>query len=262
MLNSGPLEASLPIEGLGEPLYVFPIVESTNDEAKKFAEQGAPQGTLILAEAQSRGRGRQGRRWFTESGSGLALSLVLRPKPTPEIVTRLTVMGALAVTECLIEAGAKAWIKWPNDVIVTEGKVAGVLVEATWVGEELDYVVLGIGVNVHPASIPPHTLTFPASCVDDAVGYKIDRQTLLVNILGRIGYWYHTTDTEAIVQAWENSLAYRNQQVQLSTEGTRLIGTLEGLAPDGRLRLALEQGDCILVDAGDLSLRPIDSEID
>lgn len=262
MLNPQRLEAVLPVGGLGEPLYVFPSLGSTNDEAKAMAAKGTAHGTLIVADAQSKGRGRRDRTWYTEPGGGLAFSLVLRPKQDASINTRLTVLGALAVTECLNELGGKAWIKWPNDVVMADGKVAGVLVEASWLGDALDYVVIGIGVNVHSGSIPDQPLSFPASYVDHAVGYKVDRHELIVNILRRISYWLSSDKSKAMVQAWEEHLAYRDQAVQLSDGGEVLFGRIEGLESDGRLRLLMEDEEIKLVEAGDLSLRPIDSNED
>jgi BirA family biotin operon repressor/biotin-[acetyl-CoA-carboxylase] ligase len=148
MLNQRRLEAGLPIEGLGDPLYVFSTLGSTNDEAKSLANQGAPHGTLVLADEQTSGRGRQDRKWYTKAATGLALSLILRLESTPAAMSTLTVLGALAVTESLTQLGVKAWIKWPNDVIVEAGKLAGVLVEAVWLGDQIEYGIVGIGVNV------------------------------------------------------------------------------------------------------------------
>jgi BirA family biotin operon repressor/biotin-[acetyl-CoA-carboxylase] ligase len=262
MLKTSRLEARLPIEGLGEPLHLFPSVGSTNDEAKRLAEQGSPHGTLVVADEQSAGRGRLGRSWSTPARSALAMSLVLRPAPMPAVTSTLTVLGALAVTESLTKRGAQARIKWPNDVIVSEGKLAGVLVEASWIGSEIVYGVLGIGVNVRPESIPQSGLDYPASCVDQAVGYEVDRHELLFDILESLGSWYRAVGSTALVEAWERCLAFRHQHVRLQSTETAFDGWLEGLAPDGRLRLELESGEIILVGTGDLSLRPIDSGLD
>jgi BirA family biotin operon repressor/biotin-[acetyl-CoA-carboxylase] ligase len=261
MLNTRRLEARLPIEGLGEPLYFFSSIGSTNDEAKRLADQGAPHGAMVLADEQSSGRGRLNRRWYTPAKSALAMSIILRPSLMPAGISTLTVLGALAVTESLIKRGVQAWIKWPNDVIVKDGKLAGVLVEASWMGSEIDYGVLGIGVNVRPQSIPRDGLEYPASCVDHAVGEKVDRYELLFDILSSLGSWYRASGTTALLDAWERSLAYRHKPVLLRSEETELAGTLRGLAPDGRLRLQLESGETILVGAGELSLRPIDSDM-
>jgi BirA family biotin operon repressor/biotin-[acetyl-CoA-carboxylase] ligase len=262
MLNQSRLEAGLPIEGLGDPLYLFSTLGSTNDEAKSLASQGAPHGTLVLADEQSSGRGRRDRKWYTEAGTGLALSLILRPESTPATVGTLTVLGALAVTESLTQLGIKAWIKWPNDVIVEAGKLAGVLVEAGWLGEQLEYAIVGIGVNVRASSIPEFMLDFPAACVDHAAGKRVDRHELLFNILRSLGSGYRQIGTEALIKTWGSNLAYLNRDVTLQGEGTTYVGKLEGLEADGRLRLKLKKGETIRVSTGELSLRPIDSALD
>ena len=256
------LEARLPIEGLGKPLYVFSSIGSTNDEAKRLADQGSPHGTMVVADAQSSGRGRLKRSWSTPERSALAMTLIVRPSSMSSAMSTLTVLGALAVTESLIKRDVEAWIKWPNDVIVKTGKLAGVLVEASWMGSELEYVVLGIGVNVRPQSIPKSGLEYPASCVDHAVGKKVDRYELLFDIIHNLGNWYRAAGTTALLDTWEGYLAYRHNQVLLRSDETELTGKLEGLAQDGRLRLQLESGEIIFVGVGDLSLRPIDSNMD
>ncbi|TFH35800.1 MAG: biotin--[acetyl-CoA-carboxylase] ligase [Anaerolineales bacterium] len=262
MLETSRLQARLPIEGLGEPLYVFDSIGSTNDEAKHLADEGAVHGTLVVADEQTTGRGRRDRQWHTQAGSGLAMSLVLRPASMQATVNSLAVIGALAVSESLSKRHVQSWIKWPNDVIVKAGKLAGVLAEVSWIGNEIEHAVLGIGVNVNPRSIPQFALEFPASCVDDAVGKKVDRHELLFDILRSLGSWYRAAGSPALLEAWEQHLAFRHQQVILRNAQTEMRGRLEGLAPDGRLRLALDSGEMVLVGVGDLSLRPIDSGMD
>lgn len=262
MMDTRRLEARLPIEGLGKPLHVFSSIGSTNDEAKRLADQGSPHGTIVVADTQSSGRGRLSRSWYTPARSALALSLIVRPSSMLSAISTLTVLGALAVTESLTKRDVDARIKWPNDVIVKDGKLAGVLVEASWMGSEIEYAVLGIGVNVRPQSIPKSELEFPATCVEHAVGEKVDRHELLFDILNNLGIWYRAAGTTALLDAWERYLAYRHKQVLLRNEETEFTGKLEGLAPDGRLRLQLESGEIIFVGVGDLSLRPIDSDMD
>jgi BirA family biotin operon repressor/biotin-[acetyl-CoA-carboxylase] ligase len=262
MLNQSRLKVGLPIEGLGEPLYMFSTIGSTNDEAKSLASQGAPHGTLVVADEQTSGRGRQDRKWYTAAGAGLALSVILRPESMTATMGTITVLGALAVTESLAQLGVKAWIKWPNDVIVEEGKLAGVLVEAGWLGDRIEYAVVGIGVNVRTSSIPEFRLDFPATCVDHVVGNRVDRHELLFNILRSLGFWYRQVGTDALIGAWESNLAYLHQDVRLQGEETSCVGKLEGLEADGRLRIGLEEGKTIQVSVGAISLRPIDIVLD
>ena len=263
MIDIDYLEAGLPVEGLGEPLYVLSTIGSTNDEAKKLAERGASHGTLIVADEQSKGRGRLNRKWHSNIGSGLALSLIMRSRLLPRVDTRLTVLGALSVVGVLAEQGVEAWIKWPNDVIVSEGKLAGVLVETSWHGDEMDYAIVGIGVNIRPSSIPPRVeLDYPATCVDHAVGESQKREELLLDLIRILGTWYRAIGSDELMHAWQRHLAFRNEQVQLCGKESTTYGRLEGLDADGRLILRLDTGETIVVSEGDLSLRPIDSNMD
>jgi BirA family biotin operon repressor/biotin-[acetyl-CoA-carboxylase] ligase len=165
------LQALLADLPLGSVRY-FATVGSTNDLAGRWVEAGAPDLALVAADEQTAGRGRLNRRWITPPSSALAFSLVLK-NPVEADVLRYTALGALAVCDALNAALSPvlpAQIKWPNDVIATRRKLAGVLAEAHWQGESLTAVILGIGINVAPPSVPPdEQLNYPATCVESVV---------------------------------------------------------------------------------------------
>lgn len=262
MLDAERLRANLPLAGLGTPMYFYPSIGSTNDRAAELAEEGAPEGTLVVAEGQTAGRGRGGRPWFTPPGVALAFSLVLRPSDlSVEALGSLSALGALAVVEGLRSTGVAAWIKWPNDVLIEGGKVAGVLVEASWLGGSLAFAVLGIGVNVRPGAIPPAgRLEFPATCVEAALGRRVDRQRLLASIVAGVARWYPRLGSQEIVQAWEDRLAYRGQMVAVvGPGGEEQRGRLLGLSASGSLRLESEEGALRHIGERSVHLRPIDS---
>jgi len=177
MLDVERLQSDLPSHGLGEPLHFFQSIGSTNDHAMSLARDGAPHGTLVVAEEQTEGKGRFGRKWFTPPNSALAFSLLLRPEGIPiEAMGDLTALGALAVAEAIEGLGIEGQIKWPNDVMLIGQKVAGVLVEGSWIGDQLEHAILGIGINVRPESVPPkEEIDIPATCIDTAVGGRVDR---------------------------------------------------------------------------------------
>jgi BirA family biotin operon repressor/biotin-[acetyl-CoA-carboxylase] ligase len=263
MLSASRLVASLPICGLGEQFHFFPTIGSTNDQALELARQGAPHGTLVVADEQTAGRGRAGRHWVTPPNSALALSLVLRPVGLPtEAVGGMTVIGALAVAEALEGIGVEAQIKWPNDVLLSGRKVAGVLVEGSWMGNEIEYAVLGIGVNMRPEAVPPAAeVDYPATCVEDTVGKHVERTALLLSIVEGVGRWYPHLGRSALSEAWNSRLAFQGQEV-LVVGGTEqeIVGRVLGLSTDGRLRLASAAGEILEISAGDVHLRPVDMD--
>ncbi len=264
MFSEKRLKSSLPVRGLGEPLHFYKSVASTNDRAQALAQEGAAHGTLVVADEQTAGRGRFQRSWSTPPRSALALSLILRPEDiTPVALARLNMLGALAVVESLATLGLEARIKWPNDVITSEGKVAGVLTEGIWMGEDLEYAVLGIGVNVSPKSVPDRKeVDYPAACVEEGIEGKVSRIGLLVDIVGRIGSWLSLLDSEQLHAAFENFLAFRGQPVKISGADMELSGLLEGLTPNCRLRIVLPAGEVIILGGEDMRIRPVDMNRD
>ena len=242
----------------------YQVVGSTNDEAKSWAEQGAPDLALVTADEQTAGRGRAGRRWYTPAGTALAFSLVLHPTPAEQpYLGRFTALGTLAVCQALSAAyGLAAQIKWPNDVLLGGCKVAGVLAETHWAGDQLAAVVLGIGINVataslNPAALPPAALNFPATSVEASLGYLPERLDLLHAVLAALLDWRVRLASPEFVPAWEAALAFRNQWVQLlpgEGPGPAQDGLVLGLTPDGALRLRTPQGTEFTADVGELRL--------
>ncbi len=173
---------------LGSVRY-YPTIGSTNDLAARWAEAGARDLSLVVADEQTAGRGRMQRRWLTPAGSALAFTLVLRQdkEALAGRVAQVTALGALAVCDTInaaLPAVTPAQVKWPNDVVASRRKLAGVLAEAHWKGDELMALILGIGINVAPASVPPaEALDFPATCVETELGASVDRWELLHAVL-------------------------------------------------------------------------------
>lgn len=264
MFSEKSLKSRLPVEGLGEPLYFYKTVASTNDRAQELAQENAAHGTLVVADGQTAGRGRFQRSWFTPPRSALALSLILRPDDlTQEALARLNMLGALAVVESLGALGLEARIKWPNDVIISGGKVAGVLTQGSWIGEDLEYAILGIGVNVRPKSVPDcREVDYPAACVVGGLEGKVSRAGLLVDVVGRIGRWLNKLDSEQIHSVFEDVLAFRDQPVKISGAEMQLTGVLRGLTPDCRLRIALAAGEVIILGGEEMQIRPVDMNRD
>lgn len=245
------------------PIRYMESLGSSNEEAVRWAEKGASNLALVIAEEQTAGRGRQGKRWFTPPGVALAFSLILRLEPRGAYpLPYLTGLGALAVCTALQKNyGLQTKIKWPNDVLVSGHKLAGVLVETNFHGEELEFAVLGIGINVAPGSVPPESkLDFPATCVEAELGKPVDRMALLRYVLEDVLSWLSRLENEDFLQSWERQLAYRDQWVQLvNSEQEPIEGRLLGLEVDGSVRLALDTGLEKAFPFGQIHLRTVDS---
>jgi BirA family biotin operon repressor/biotin-[acetyl-CoA-carboxylase] ligase len=269
------LERALDDLGLG-PLRYIDRTTSTNDVALSWLEQGAPDSALVVANEQISGRGRGSRKWFTPPGAALAFSLVLKHLPERfmsknHTLSQTTALGALAVQDALYsECGLRALIKWPNDVLVHGRKLAGILVEADWLGDHLQGIVLGIGVNVSPASVPPQSsLSTPATSVEDAHTLiaqetsaeprRVDREKLLHAVLKSLLKWRVKLGQPELIHEWEIRLAFKGEWVQIRSAGSQSTvqeGRIIGLGQDGSLRLIDRNGVESSITTGDLNLRP------
>jgi BirA family biotin operon repressor/biotin-[acetyl-CoA-carboxylase] ligase len=256
------------------PVRFYPQTGSTNDDANHWAQVGAPDLALVIAEEQTQGRGRLARSWFTPPGAALALSLVLRPDQTPvdaeqpQALARLTALGALAVCSALkdISGGAlQPEIKWPNDVLLERQKTAGILVEISWEGERFVAAVLGIGINVSSRSVPPaKTLLFPATCVEAALGRGVERLELLRAVLEGVLFWRQRLNKAEFLQAWQEQLAFKGTWVQISRDDPSGVSMQEarlvGVRADGKLELIDREGKTITLETGEVTLRPAERD--
>ncbi|MGE5071819.1 MAG: biotin--[acetyl-CoA-carboxylase] ligase [Anaerolineae bacterium] len=251
--------AGFPLGGL----RFFPTIGSTNDEALAWAAAGAPDAALVVSDEQTAGRGRSGRKWHTPPGAALAMSLILRPTVFERTAPgRYTGLAALAVAQHCQMLGLQAEIKWPNDVLLTGRKVAGILVESVWAGDALDAAVVGIGLNVAAAALPPpETLAFPATSLETELGEIPHRATLIREILASLLAWRSRIASPDFMHAWESSLAFKGQTVTVARDGEEpTVGKLLGLEPDGSLRM-LGGTEAEIVHFGEIHLRPMDDRI-
>ncbi len=256
------LETKLANINLGGIRY-FGSVTSTNDLALRWAGAGAPDLALVAANEQTAGRGREDRIWFTPPDSALAFSLVLRPQSSKEYSnTQLyTALGALAVCETLNEAFPAvfpAQIKWPNDIVVNQRKLAGILAEAQWQGDQLQSVVIGVGINVATQSVPPaETIDFPATSVETVLGQKIDRWGMLHAVLTKMIELRTAMASPNFIKAWDLRLAFRGEWVYISKkDGPVRELQIAGLGENGALRVRDRTGKVHLLQFGEIKLRP------
>jgi BirA family biotin operon repressor/biotin-[acetyl-CoA-carboxylase] ligase len=238
-------------------LRYFEQVGSTNDIALQWAEEKDIRDySLVLANEQIMGRGRNGRKWQTPPDTALALSLILLPNSNEKKKLILfTALGALALAASLKEKfNIDAQIKWPNDVLIDGEKVAGILVEANWIGDTPKAVVLGMGINIRSEAVPPTKETlFPATSLEDALGAPMARLDVLRGLLQALVNWRPRLGGDEMVTAWDEHLAYKGQQVEIrGRDGQVTQGKVLGINKDGSLRLDTVQS----IHFGDVHLRP------
>jgi BirA family biotin operon repressor/biotin-[acetyl-CoA-carboxylase] ligase len=258
-MNQRELKKSLSKLPLGDIKY-FESIGSTNDEALAWAANDSPDFSLVVADEQTAGRGRLDRKWYTPKETALAFSLLLRPTAEEKpYLTRTVGLAALAVAESLRKHGLTAQIKWPNDVLIHGRKVCGILTESVWSGEDVDCVVIGIGINVLKGSVPPsETLLFPATSLEEELGYAPERLEILKEILTTLLELRPRMTTDEFLDQWQSLLAFQEQPVQVESADTPTVnGQLVGLDTDGSLRLRNEHGEFVTVRFGDVRLRPV-----
>ncbi len=254
----GPPALQQALHGFPLPAWrYYPVTGSTNDNALAWASAGAPEGCLVLAARQTRGRGRQGNRWWSHPEAALTFTLIARPLPAERPhLTRFTAWGAVALAEALEALGLAIAIKWPNDILLKGRKIAGVLAETVWEGSRPAAVVVGLGVNLAAEAVPPpETTDFPAGSIADALGAPPPRWGFLVAVLRQMLRWRYRLTAPGFLQAWEARLAYRGRTVRAGST----TGVLLGLDARGGLRLRLPSGEIGTCHALRGHLRPVDS---
>lgn len=232
---------------------------STNDDAAAWVHNGAPDGALVVADHQTGGRGRGGRRWLSVPGSSLTLSLVFHPIAAEKAhITRFTALAALALADTFELLGLTPQIKWPNDVLINHRKVAGVLVEVQWLGDAIAAVVVGVGVNVTAEAIPHSAvLRFPATSVESELGVGVDRWGILATFLHRIQQLRQLLPTADFMDRWNNRLAFQGQTLPIRLlDGTETQAKVLQVLSDGRLSVQLPDGRQQLLVAGEIDYQP------
>lgn len=245
---------------LGCAILRFDSLPSTNDLARKMAEQGAAEGIAVLAREQTRGRGRQGRRWVSPRGEGLYLSVILRPTVEPTRATVITLAAAIAVTETLaFDYAVAADIKWPNDIHARGRKVCGILVESAIEKSKLDYAVLGVGVNLGQREFPAELQEVATSVLIES-GRRVTPDEFAVPLLARLEAWYRIALREpaAIIAQWQALSSYAEGcAVRVENGDGAIEGITRGLAPSGALIVETADGHRREVFAGEVRLRKV-----
>ena len=243
--------------------YHYEVLDSTNKKAKELAEVGCPHGTLVTADAQEAGVGRRGRSWSSEPGQGIYMSLVLRPNLPTNKASMLTLVSAMAVSKAIYEmikdCGVYPFIKWPNDIVLRGKKVCGILTEMSTKKGEIDYVVVGIGVNVHNCEFPPE-ISQMATSIEMEIGHGVARERIVELIWMQFEKYYdifmETYDMSLLQEEYQQMSANKGRRVTVLDPAGEFEGTARGITTNGELIVDTTEGQR-LVSSGEVSVRGI-----
>ncbi|HTB82049.1 MAG TPA: biotin--[acetyl-CoA-carboxylase] ligase [Candidatus Sulfotelmatobacter sp.] len=244
---------------IGRDIQVFQETNSTNDVAEKLARDGVPEGVVVFAEAQTKGRGRLGRKWMSPARKGLWFSVLLRPKLHPLETTQLTVISATALRRAIKTiCNLNAEIKWPNDILLGGKKAAGILTEMSAETDRVRHVIIGIGVDVNlDAGEFPAELKKIATSLKAATGEKISRAELAVEILRELDADYariRAGKFSEVADEWESACVTIGKNVTVHVGDRQFRGRAESLDDDGALLVRTEHGHLERVIGGDVTL--------
>ena len=243
---------------LGTEFHYFSEIGSTNAYARRLAEQGAREGELVIADSQTNGRGRLGRHWVSPANVNLYISFVLRPKLPPARAPQITLMAAVALAETLESfLPVPPSIKWPNDITVNGKKLAGILTEVNCGNESVEFVILGIGVNVnYPVDLMPEEIRQRATSVLVERQNKVSREDLLWRLIQDLERCYGEIEENGfapLAPRWEAYFGWRGQRVRVELLDQVMFGKARGIDHDGALLLEDDHGGLQRVIAGDVT---------
>ena len=258
ILSRTELESNRKTTWVGEEIHYFDSTDSTNTRAKRLAEDGAVHGTLVVADEQTGGRGRRGRVWESQKGVSIYMSLVLKPEIEPNHASMLTLITAMAVAGGIEKTtGLECKIKWPNDIVIHRKKVCGILTEMSTQMDYINYIVIGIGINVQNESFPEEIGEVATSLRIES-GKKQNRAAIIEAVWEEFEKYYDiylkTEDMQGLVGEYDQKLANMNKQVRVLDPKDPYEGTARGITPKGELIVDTWEARK-LVSSGEVSVR-------
>ncbi|MDD6744262.1 MAG: biotin--[acetyl-CoA-carboxylase] ligase [Roseburia porci] len=258
LMNKVELESIRNTTWAGQEIYYYDVTDSTNIRAKELAEEGHPSGTLVVADRQESGRGRRGRSWDSPSGTGIFMTLLLKPEMNPNHASMLTLVAAMAVARAISKcADTEALIKWPNDIVIGEKKICGILTEMSAQFDFINHIVIGIGINVHNEHFPEEIVE-TASSILLQTGKRIRRAELIEQILEQFEHYYaifmETEDLSGLVKEYNSILVNMNKSVRVLDPKEPFEGKAMGITKKGELIVDTWESRK-MVSSGEVSVR-------
>lgn len=251
---------------IGNNIIYFDSIDSTNNEAKKWAREGTKEGTVVIAEEQTMGRGRLGRNWTSPKYKGIWMSIILRPDIAPMKVSKITQIGAAAVTMAAEEMGIDTFIKWPNDIIMNGKKVCGILTEMSGELTKVNYVIMGIGINVNIEKEEfPEEIQIVASSLKIEKGQYIKRKELVSKVLNNFENLYNEFINEGkidkSIEICRKKSILIGKQVRIIEREKETKAKALDLSKDGKLIVQYGDGKVEEIISGEISVRGLNGYV-
>lgn len=261
LMTEAEIKSLMHTDWVAKEVLYFDTIDSTNIKAQELAEKGYQSGTLVVADKQESGKGRRGRSWVSPSGTGIFMTLMIKPDINPNNASMLTLVAALAVAKAITSVtGEEALIKWPNDIVVNGKKVCGILTEMNAQFDYINHIVVGIGINVHNESFPEEISQMASSLMIEAGGKRFHRAQIIAETMAYFEQYYDTflktQDLSALVREYDKLLVNRNKSVRVLDPKEPFDGKAMGITPNGELIVDTWESRK-LVSSGEVSVRGI-----
>lgn len=261
LMTEAEIKSLMHTDWVAKEVLYFDTIDSTNIKAQELAEKGYQSGTLVVADKQESGKGRRGRSWVSPSGTGIFMTLMIKPDINPNNASMLTLVAALAVAKAITSVtGEEALIKWPNDIVINGKKVCGILTEMNAQFDYINHIVVGIGINVHNESFPEEISQMASSLMIEAGGKRFHRAQIIAETMSYFEQYYDTflktQDLSALVREYDELLVNRNKSVRVLDPKEPFDGKAMGITPKGELIVDTWESRK-LVSSGEVSVRGI-----
>lgn len=261
LMTEAEIKSLMHTDWVAKEVLYFDTIDSTNTKAQELAEKGYPSGTLVVADKQESGKGRRGRSWVSPSGTGIFMTLMIKPDINPNNASMLTLVAALAVAKAITSVtGEEAMIKWPNDIVINGKKVCGILTEMNAQFDYINHIVVGIGINVHNESFPEEISQMASSLMIEAGGKRFHRAQIIAETMSYFEQYYDTflktQDLSALVREYDELLVNRNKSVRVLDPKEPFDGKAMGITSKGELIVDTWESRK-LVSSGEVSVRGI-----
>jgi BirA family biotin operon repressor/biotin-[acetyl-CoA-carboxylase] ligase len=250
---------------LGNDIYCFKTIDSTNNYGKKLAMDGAEEGTIVISDEQTGGRGRLGRTWVSPNGSNIYMSMILRPAIYPSEAAKITEITAAAVANAIDKVtNLEVGIKWPNDIILDNKKICGILTEMSAELNDINYVIVGIGINVNIHEFPEDIKDI-ATSIRMTLGGEVSRRKLVINIVKEFEKLYYdfigTGSLKKTVDICKERSVTLGKTVKIINKNTTMIAKAIDISQNGELVIKKDDGEIINIISGEVSVRGIDGYV-